>query len=44
MVVRLEKAATKNEELRVRFADDPLKFIESEADLDEEINRYSLCL
>ncbi|KAI9342789.1 DUF1716-domain-containing protein [Zopfochytrium polystomum] len=38
MIARLEKAAAKNEEMRVRFPDEPLKFIESEADLDEELN------
>jgi beta-catenin-like protein 1 len=37
MVLKFEKSIAKNEELRVRFAGDPLKFIESEADLDQEI-------
>jgi beta-catenin-like protein 1 len=38
MVLKFEKAFAKNQELRVKFADQPLKFIESETDLDEEIN------
>ncbi|KAI9336574.1 Catenin-beta-like protein [Obelidium mucronatum] len=38
LVLRLERAITRNEELRVRHADDPLKFIDSEADLDEDLH------
>ncbi|CAG8812724.1 18002_t:CDS:2, partial [Racocetra persica] len=37
MILKLEKAITKNQELRVKFSDDPTKFMESEADLDEGI-------
>ncbi|KAF0536947.1 DUF1716-domain-containing protein [Gigaspora margarita] len=37
MILKLEKAITKNQELRVKFPDDPTKFMESEADLDEGI-------
>lgn len=37
MILKLEKAINKNQELRVRYADQPEKFMESEADLDEEI-------
>ncbi|KAJ3136177.1 hypothetical protein HK100_001951 [Physocladia obscura] len=37
-VLKLERAITKNEEMRVRFPDDPLKFIDSEADLDQELH------
>ncbi|KAJ3084657.1 hypothetical protein HDU99_008403 [Rhizoclosmatium hyalinum] len=37
-VAKLERSITKNEEMRVRFADDPLKFIDSEADLDEDLH------
>ncbi|KAJ3073859.1 hypothetical protein HDU98_000456 [Podochytrium sp. JEL0797] len=37
-VLKLEKSITKNEEMRVRFPDDPLKFIDSEADLDEDLH------
>ncbi|KAJ3017236.1 hypothetical protein HKX48_003657 [Thoreauomyces humboldtii] len=37
MILKFEKVINKNQDLRVRFADDPIKFIESEADLDEEI-------
>ncbi|KAI8812262.1 Catenin-beta-like protein [Cladochytrium replicatum] len=36
-VLRFEKAVNKNQELRTRFPDNPTKFMESEADLDEEI-------
>ncbi|KAJ3150840.1 hypothetical protein HDU89_002837 [Geranomyces variabilis] len=37
MVLKFEKVINKNQDLRVKYADTPLKFIESEADLDEEI-------
>ncbi|CAO3640850.1 unnamed protein product [Cunninghamella blakesleeana] len=37
MILKFEKAINKNQELRMRYADDPTKFMESEADLDEEI-------
>ncbi|KAI9313712.1 Catenin-beta-like protein [Dichotomocladium elegans] len=37
MILKFEKAINKNQEQRVRYADDPKKFMESEADLDEEI-------
>ncbi|KAI8917996.1 Catenin-beta-like protein [Entophlyctis helioformis] len=37
MVLRFEKAITKNRSLRVKYPDEPLKYIESEADLAEEI-------
>ncbi|KAJ3012777.1 UNVERIFIED_CONTAM: hypothetical protein HDU68_001032 [Siphonaria sp. JEL0065] len=37
-VLKLERSITKNEEMRVRFPDDPLKFIDSEADLDEDLH------
>ncbi|KAI8814783.1 Catenin-beta-like protein [Cladochytrium replicatum] len=36
-VLRFEKAVNKNQEQRTRFPDNPKKFMESEADLDEEI-------
>ncbi|KAJ3179745.1 Beta-catenin-like protein 1 [Gaertneriomyces sp. JEL0708] len=36
-VLRFEKAVNKNQEMRVKYPDQPLKFIDSEADLDEEI-------
>lgn len=36
-VLRLERAITKNQEQRVKFGDDPSKFIESEADLHDAI-------
>ncbi|KAI9304043.1 Catenin-beta-like protein [Cunninghamella echinulata] len=37
MILKFEKAINKNQELRMRYADDPTKFMDSEADLDEEI-------
>ncbi|KAK7995334.1 Catenin-beta-like protein [Apiospora arundinis] len=37
-----EKLVSKNAEQRARFADDPAKFIQSEADLDGEIKRLSI--
>ncbi|CAO3698962.1 unnamed protein product [Rhizopus microsporus] len=37
MILKFEKAINKNQEMRVRYADQPEKFMESEADLDEEI-------
>ncbi|KAI9015728.1 Catenin-beta-like protein [Phycomyces nitens] len=37
MILKFEKAINKNQEQRVRYAEEPEKFMESEADLDEEI-------
>ncbi|KAI9093079.1 Catenin-beta-like protein [Phlyctochytrium arcticum] len=37
MVLKFERVINKNQELRVKYADQPIKFIDSEADLDEEI-------
>ncbi|KAI7903181.1 Catenin-beta-like protein [Cokeromyces recurvatus] len=37
MILKFEKTINKNQEMRVRYADQPEKFMESEADLDEEI-------
>ncbi|CAG8537622.1 13610_t:CDS:10 [Ambispora leptoticha] len=37
MILKFEKAIIKNQELRVKFPDDPQKFMDSEADLHEEI-------
>ncbi|CAG8626352.1 1073_t:CDS:10, partial [Ambispora gerdemannii] len=37
MILKFEKAITKNQELRVKFPDNPQKFMDSEADLHEEI-------
>ncbi|KAF9905079.1 hypothetical protein EC991_002032 [Linnemannia zychae] len=39
MILKFEKAINKNQEMRVKYIDDPTKFMESEADLDEEIKR-----
>jgi beta-catenin-like protein 1 len=38
-ILRFEKAINKNQEMRVKFPDNPEKFMESEADLDEEIKK-----
>ncbi|WDK20798.1 hypothetical protein CGRA01v4_12086 [Colletotrichum graminicola] len=40
--LNFEKRITKNAELRAKFADDPQKFIESEADLDAAIKDLSI--
>ncbi|KAG0343846.1 hypothetical protein BG004_004953 [Podila humilis] len=37
MILKFERAINKNQEMRVKYPDDPAKFMESEADLDEEI-------
>ncbi|KAF8640111.1 hypothetical protein AX17_001347 [Amanita inopinata Kibby_2008] len=37
MLVRLERAAIKNQDQRSKYPDDPTKFIDSEADLDSAI-------
>ncbi|KAF7726248.1 hypothetical protein EC973_008958 [Apophysomyces ossiformis] len=37
MILRFEKAINRNQEQRMRYAETPEKFMESEADLDEEI-------
>ncbi|KAF9354992.1 hypothetical protein BGX34_010705 [Mortierella sp. NVP85] len=39
MILKFEKAINKNQEMRVKYPDDPQKFMESETDLDEEIKR-----
>jgi len=39
MILKFEKVLSKNQQLRMKYADDPLKFMDSEADLDEEIKR-----
>ncbi len=36
-LLRFEKAINKNAEMRVKYANNPARFIESEADLDGEI-------
>lgn len=38
-ILRFEKAINKNQEMRVKFPDSPEKFMDSEADLDEEIKK-----
>ncbi|KAG0004455.1 hypothetical protein BGZ79_009235 [Entomortierella chlamydospora] len=39
MILKFEKTINKNQEMRVKYPDDPTKFMESETDLDEEIKR-----
>lgn len=39
MVLGLEKKLTRNHEMRMKFADRPAKFAESEVDLDDEIKK-----
>ncbi|EPY52584.1 DUF1716 family protein [Schizosaccharomyces cryophilus OY26] len=41
-VVKLEKVLNQNQELRSKYPESPEKFIESEADLDEEIRSFNL--
>ena len=40
--ISFERKINKNAELRAKYADDPLKFVSSEADLDSEIKTLSL--
>jgi len=43
LVLGFEKRITKNQKMRVKFADEPVKFVESELELDEEIKKlYAL--
>ncbi|KAI8074278.1 Catenin-beta-like protein [Gilbertella persicaria] len=42
MILKFEKAINKNQEMRVRYADQYEKFMESEADLDEQIKNLLL--
>ncbi|KFH74040.1 hypothetical protein MVEG_01253 [Podila verticillata NRRL 6337] len=37
MILKFERSINKNQEMRIKYADDAAKFMESEADLDEEI-------
>ena len=41
LVLKFERVLTKNQELRVKYPNEPRKFIESEADLDEEIKNLT---
>ncbi|KAJ3190594.1 hypothetical protein HK101_008572 [Irineochytrium annulatum] len=43
LILRFEQAIAKNSEMRVKHANEPVKFIESEADLDEEIHAMMRC-
>lgn len=40
--ISFERKINKNAELRAKYADDPMKFVSSEADLDSEIKTLSL--
>jgi len=42
MVLQFEKKITKNQQMRVKFPDNPNKFMESEVELDEEIKNLHL--
>eukprot|EP00041_Stephanoeca_diplocostata_P010326 m.164034 g.164034 ORF g.164034 m.164034 type:complete len:608 (+) comp18111_c0_seq41:148-1971(+) len=42
MALALERKATKNQELRVKFPTDPSKFMASEADLNDQIKEFSV--
>ncbi|ORX89907.1 DUF1716-domain-containing protein [Basidiobolus meristosporus CBS 931.73] len=42
MVLKLEKAINKNQEMRMKFPDSPEKFLDSEAELDEEIKHFAV--
>ncbi|EMR10899.1 hypothetical protein PNEG_01045 [Pneumocystis murina B123] len=42
MVLKLERAITKNQELRMKYSENPEKFLSSEADLDSEIKALSV--
>ena len=44
LVLATEKAITKNTEQRVKYADDPQKFLESETDLDESLQNLQVLL
>mmetsp|Transcript_13275 Transcript_13275/g.30210 ORF Transcript_13275/g.30210 Transcript_13275/m.30210 type:complete len:590 (+) Transcript_13275:133-1902(+) len=41
MVLQLERKIKNNQELRIKFSDDPDKFLKSEVDLDEAIKKFT---
>eukprot|EP00386_Alphamonas_edax_P011087 GDKI01035335.1.p1 GENE.GDKI01035335.1~~GDKI01035335.1.p1 ORF type:complete len:534 (-),score=175.30 GDKI01035335.1:23-1624(-) len=41
LVNQLERKIKKNQEMRIKFPDEPEKFLKSEVDLDEELKRWS---
>ena len=43
LLLTLEKRITRNAQLRVKYADEPSKFVESEVDLDDAIKGLGLC-
>ncbi len=43
LLLTLEKRITRNAQLRVKYADAPSKFVESEVDLDDAIKGLGLC-
>ncbi|CCG83061.1 Putative uncharacterized protein [Taphrina deformans PYCC 5710] len=42
LAARFEKAITKNQKMRARYADEPTRFLESEVDLDQEIKNLNV--
>merc|ERR1719215_1430011 len=42
MVLQLERKIKSNQEQRIKFNDDPEKFLKSEVDLDEEVKKFTL--
>lgn len=42
MVLQLERKVKRNQEMRIKHADEPEKFLKSEVDLDEEVKRFTI--
>jgi len=42
MVMQLERKVKRNQELRIKHADDPGMYMKSEVDLDEEVKRFTI--
>lgn len=42
MVMQLEKKINKNQEMRLKYADHPEQFMDSEVDLDDEIRKFNV--
>lgn len=42
MVLQLERKIKANQEQRIKFCDEPEKFLKSEVDLDEEVKKFTL--
>ncbi|KAH8067116.1 DNA binding protein [Aureococcus anophagefferens] len=43
LLLSLEKKITRNQQLRVKYGDDPSRFAESEVDLDDALQQMGLC-